>query len=283
MSTLGALLRQTEARLAKAGIPDARLEAELLWTTALNTDRTHLYAMLRDTPGPAAAEAARQLIVRRLDREPVFYIMGHREFHGHDLLVSPGVLIPRQDTETLVDEALRLLAALGAPNPIVADVGCGSGAIAIAIAAAVPGATVHAIDVSDAALALTARNADRLGLGGRVWVVRGDLLQPLPEPADVIAANLPYVMSGEIPTLEPEVSRYEPRIALDGGETGMVFIERLLREAPGRLRPRGTIVLEMDPRQIEAASRTAREAFPGAAVRPVRDMARRERVLVIET
>jgi len=283
VSTLGALLRQTEARLAKAGIPDARLEAELLWTTALNTDRTHLYAMLRDTPGPAAAEAARQLIVRRLDREPVFYIMGHREFHGHDLLVSPGVLIPRQDTETLVDEALRLLAALGAPNPIVADVGCGSGAIAIAIAAAVPGATVHAIDVSDAALALTARNADRLGLGGRVWVVRGDLLQPLPEPADVIAANLPYVMSGEIPTLEPEVSRYEPRIALDGGETGMVFIERLLREAPGRLRPRGTIVLEMDPRQIEAASRTAREAFPGAAVRPVRDMARRERVLVIET
>ncbi|MCI0821497.1 MAG: peptide chain release factor N(5)-glutamine methyltransferase [Chloroflexi bacterium] len=283
MSTLGVRLDDTARRLAAVGIDDPRLEADVLWMKALDIDRAQLYARLHDDPAEAHATAAEALTARRLRREPLAYVTGTREFYGIDLTIRPGVLVPRPDTETLVDEAISVLAHRAEPAPVIADIGCGSGAIALALAASVADATVHAVDRSPAAVALTRANAERHGLGERVRVYLGDLTAPLPEPVDLIAANLPYVRSDELPTLEPEVSVFEPAEALDGGADGLDLVRRLLREAPARLKPGAAVLLELDPRQFDEAAAFAAEAMPDARARSVRDLAGRERVLVIET
>ncbi len=283
MSTLGALLDDTARRLAGAGIDDPRLEADVLWMTALEIDRAQLYARLRDVPAGAHAAAAEALTARRVQREPLAYVTGTREFYGIDLTIRPGVLVPRPDTETLVAEAISILSRRTAPASVAADVGCGSGAIAVALAASLPGLVVHAVDQSPSAVALTRTNADRHGLGARVRVHHGDLAAPLPEPVDLIAANLPYVRSGELPALEPEVSMFEPAEALDGGKDGLDLVRRLLLEAPAHLRPGAAVLLELDPRQFSSARAFAAEAMPAAHARSVRDLAGRERVLVLET
>ena len=283
MSTLGVRLDDTARRLAAVGIDDPRLEADVLWMKALDIDRAQLYARLHDDPAEAHATAAEALTARRLRREPLAYVTGTREFYGIDLTIRPGVLVPRPDTETLVDEAISVLAHRAEPAPVIADIGCGSGAIALALAASVADATVHAVDRSPAAVGLTRANAERHGLGERVRVYLGDLTAPLPEPVDLIAANLPYVRSDELPTLEPEVSVFEPAEALDGGADGLDLVRRLLREAPARLKPGAAVLLELDPRQFDEAAAFAAEAMPDARARSVRDLAGRERVLVLET
>lgn len=279
--TLAHLMRRTARRLEAAGIGDARLEADLIWTTALGIDRAALYAAFRDTPSEEETDRAEALCERRLNREPVAYLMGTREFYGIPIAVGPGVLIPRPETETVVEETLRLVE--GEASPVLADVGCGSGAIAVALAVARPEAVVYALDVARRALELTALNAAKHGVSERVHVLESDLLAALPRTVHVVAANLPYVMSDEIPLLEPEVSRYEPREALDGGADGLVLIRRLLTEAGGRLLPGGSLVLEMDPRQTASAGDAAAAHFPGARIGAVRDLAGRERVLVVQT
>ena len=281
MPTIAHLVQRTARRLEAAGVGDARLEADLIWTTALGIDRAALYAAFRDTPSAEAAQRAEALCARRLNREPVAYLMGSREFYGLPIAVGPGVLIPRPETETVVEETLRLVA--DEASPVLADVGCGSGAIAVALAVARPDAVVYALDVAPRALELTTHNAASHGVGDRVRVTESDLLAAQPRPVHVIAANLPYVMSAEIPLLEPEVSRYEPREALDGGADGLALIRRLLAEAGGRLLPGGALVLEMDPRQIAAAGDAARERFPNARIHAAHDLAGRERVLIVET
>ncbi len=252
--------------------------------TALGVDRARLYAAFNAPPPPDAAERAGALLDRRLAHEPVAYLMGKREFYGVEIVVGPGVLIPRPDTETVVEETLRLVEGVDAP--CIADVGCGSGAIAVALAKSRSDAAVYALDIAPRALDLTALNASANGVGDRVQTLESDLLAALPRPAHAIAANLPYVRSAEIPTLDPEVRLFEPREALDGGEDGLSLIRRLLAEAVpanGKLRPGGAIVLEMDPRQIEAAARYAASRLPESTSRIVRDLAGRDRVLVVET
>lgn len=281
MSTLAHLVQKTARRFEAAGIGDARLEADLIWTTAMGIDRAALYAAFRDTPSAEEQQRAVELCERRLNREPVAYLMGTREFYGLPIAVGPGVLIPRPETETVVEETLRLVE--GEASPVLADVGCGSGAIAVALAFAHPDAVVYALDVAPRALELTAHNAEAHGVSERVHVLESDLLAALPRPVHVVAANLPYVMSDEIPLLEPEVSRYEPREALDGGADGLALIRRLLAEAGEHLPPGGALVMEMDPRQIAAAGDAAAICFPGARIRAARDLAGRERVLVVET
>ena len=283
MSTLGFRLQDTARRLAGAGIDDPRLEADVLWMTALAIDRAQLYARLHDAPPEAHAAAAEALTVRRLRREPLAYVTGTHEFYGIDLTIHAGVLVPRPETETLVAEAISVLARRAEPAAAAADIGCGSGAIAVALAASLPGVTVHAVDRSPSAVALTRANADRHGLSARVRVWRGDLLAPLPGPVDLNAANLPYVRSDELPTLDPEVSIFEPAEALDGGADGLDLVRRLLREAPARLKPGAIVLLELDPRQFGTARAFAAEAMPAADARSVRDLAGRERVLVLET
>lgn len=279
--TIGHLVQRTARRFEAAGVGDARLEADLIWTTALGIDRAALYAAFRDTPSAEEAHRAEALCERRLNREPVAYLMGTREFYGLSIAVGPGVLIPRPETETVVEETLRLVDEEA--SPVLADVGCGSGAVAVALAVARADAVVYALDVAARALELTAQNAADHGVSDRVHVLESDLLAGLPRPVHAVAANLPYVMSAEIPLLEPEVSRFEPREALDGGADGLTLIRRLLAEAGERLLPGGVLALEMDPRQTAAAGDAAAARFPGARIRTAQDLAGRERVLVVET
>ena len=278
---LGHLVRRTARQLETVGIGDARLEADLIWMTALDIDKASLYASFGDTPTAEQAGRADALVTRRLNREPVAYLMGKREFYGLAIAVGPGALVPRPETETVVEETLRLVEA--DDSPVLADVGCGSGAIAVALAVTQPTAVVYALDVAPRALELTSLNARSHGVSGRVRVLKSDLLSSLPEKVRVIAANLPYVMSAEIPLLEPEVRSFEPREALDGGDDGLLLIRRLLAEAGDHLLPGGAIVMEMDPRQIAAVIAMALERFQGARIRSVRDLAGRERVVVVET
>ena len=279
--TLSTLVRKTARRLEAAGVGDARLEADLIWTTALGVDRAALYAAFSETPHPDAELRAESLCERRLNREPLAYLTGEREFYCIRIAVGPGVLIPRPETETVVEQTLRLAEDVAAPA--LADVGCGSGAIAVALAVARPDAVVYALDVAPRALELTARNAAAQGVSDRVRVIESDLLAGLPCSVNAIAANLPYVASAEIPLLEPEVSRFEPREALDGGEDGLDLVRRLLAESGERLLPGSALALEIDPRQAAAAQSAARACFPAARVRVKRDLAGRDRVLVAQT
>jgi release factor glutamine methyltransferase len=199
-----------------------------------------------------------------------------------DLVVDPRVLIPRPETEVLVEEALRMGRQIEGPLRI-ADVGAGSGAIAVALACKLPEATVYALDASAAALEITATNAQRHGVSRRVRCLQGHLLAPLPEPAHLITANLPYVAAGEWETLAPEIREYEPRDALVGGEDGLELIRALLETAGPHLEAGGRMLLEIGASQGAQAMAAASEHFPGAQIALRQDYAGLDRVLVVTT
>ena len=278
-------------RLRAAGIDDANFEAELLLRHALGLSRAALLTRLAeahdvDDAGVAAFEA---LLTRRLSREPSAYILGRREFYHFDLEVTPAVLIPRPETETVVEEAIRMARRLRADATrasdeglVIADIGTGSGAIALTLARALPHATVFATDVSTEALDVAQRNAKRHALE-RIVFLHGDLLAPLSERIDVLVANLPYVTTSDLAAAQPEVRDYEPPQALHGGEDGLDLIRRLLAEAHANLRQGGVLVLEIGAGQAEAASAAAQAAFPGAQVSLVEDLAGWPRVLIVQT
>jgi len=279
------LLRTARSALREAGVPEADLEGELLLAYALGTDRAGLWARLREPAPPGVEERLSPLLRRRCAREPLAYILGVREFFGLPVEVGPGVLVPRQETESLVEAVLTWARARspGGRGLALADVGTGSGCIALALAVHLPGARLYATDASPTALAWARRNLRRHGLEERVGLLRGDLLAPLPEAVDAVVANLPYIPTGRLPSLPPEVRDHEPRQALDGGPDGLEAYRRLLAQAPGRLRPGGALFLEADPEGMDALEGLARQAFPGARVRRLRDLAGRERVLAVET
>jgi release factor glutamine methyltransferase len=271
--------------LRAAGIDDARIEAEVLLQHVLGWSKAQLLARLHDPLSSDDLEAYQRLVQRRVSREPAAYIVGHREFYGLDLLVTPDVLIPRPETELVVTEAL---ARARARHPQggrlrLADVGTGSGAIAVALATHLPESTVYAIDLSPAALSVAAANAARLGVAERVHLLHGDLLRPLPVPVDLIAANLPYVSRRERETLQAEVREHEPALALFAGETGLEVITRFLALAPDALRPHGSIILEVGYGQAEPVAALARRHFPAATVASVKDLAGIDRVITIDT
>jgi release factor glutamine methyltransferase len=224
-------------------------------------------------------------MTRRLRHEPLAYITGHKEFYGLDLLCSPAALIPRPETELLVELALNRVRGRGSrvETFTIVDVGTGSGAIAIAVAAHAPEARVIAIDTSRAALELAAANAERHGVGDRVSFVQGSLLTPLRTPADVIVANLPYVADDVYASLAPEIRAHEPPEALRAGERGTELIESLLAQAPTLLRPGGLLLAEHAWDQGESLRHAARVAFPQARIETKRDLAGLERVLVVQT
>jgi release factor glutamine methyltransferase len=285
VSTLAHLLRGATQELQAAGIEDASLEAEVLLRHTLRLDRARLYARLQEGLSTADEAAFRSLLARRLAHEPTAYIVEHREFYGLDFEMAPAALIPRPETELLVDESLARLRERPGPGdgPLVVDVGTGSGAIAVALAVHLPLATLLAVDLSREALSLAARNARRHGVEGRVSLLQTDLLAPLALPADVIVANLPYVRTADWEALPPEIREHEPRLALDGGPEGLREIGRLLEQAPPCLAPGGSLLVEVGPPQAAPALEMARRCFPDACARVLPDGAGLERVLAVDT
>jgi release factor glutamine methyltransferase len=264
------------------GVDSPRLDAELLLAHVLGANRAAVLARPERKLTPKELTSFRYLVARRAAREPLAYIVGHREFFGLEFNVDPRVLIPRPETELLVEHALNLARQMPAPIQ-VADVGAGSGAIAVALAVHLPQATIYALDDSAGALAVTAVNARRHGVVDRVHCLQGDLLSPLPGPVDLIAANPPYVSTGEWQDLIPEIRNYEPRTALDGGPDGLSLIRRLLATAGASLRPGGALLLEIGAEQGQAVTALARESLPQAGVQLVLDYAGLDRLVVART
>jgi len=256
-SRVGAAVRHASARLAEAGIPAPLLEADLLVGAACGVSRAWLRAHTTE-PLPAAAAARLEAsLARRAAREPLQYILGEQEFRSMRFAVDTRVLIPRPETELLVEEALRHAPAAACR---IADIGTGSGCVAIALAAERRDAVVVATDRSAAALDVARRNAATLLPGHSLRFVHGDLLAPLASepPFDLIVSNPPYIATLELPGLPPEVNAHEPIVALVAGETGLEVIAALLDDAPRRLVPGGWLLLEIGAGQWpEVRSRLA--------------------------
>lgn len=277
-----ALQRGTVA-LRAAGIESPEFESDLLLRHALRQNRAYLYAHLPEALTPEQERTFFQVLRCRLQHRPTAYITGVREFYGLELYVAPGVLIPRPETELLVDESIRLLRGRLATGvaPVFVDVGTGSGAIALAVASHLPQAVCIGIDRSPAALAVAQFNAKRPRLAGRVEFVQGDLLRPLRAPADVIAANLPYIPTAAWAALPPEIRDHEPREALDGGSDGLDVVRSLILAAPSHLRRGGALLLEIGAGQAEDVLHLLADAFPAGRRYSLRDLAGIERAVAV--
>ncbi len=241
------ILDDAARSLAAAGIKSARLDAQILLAEAAQVDRARVLAGAIDYSAPVRARFE-SMLARRIAREPIAYILGRREFYSLEFEVNPDVLIPRPQTEAVVDMALEFIA--GVSDACVLDICTGPGTIAIALAANAPHAAIVATDVSEAALATARRNAERNGVAERIEFVRSDLFARVDSgPAlgqfDLIVSNPPYVVSGDIGSLEPDVRNFEPRGALDGGPDGLDFFRRIGAAAKSHLRPEGLLVLEV--------------------------------------
>lgn len=248
MRQLGEVLRLSAGYLSEHGSATPRLDAELLIGHALGLPRIELYTNFDRPLDEPELAACRALLERRGRREPVAYILGRWGFHGLDLAVDGRVLVPRPETEVLVERCLALLDGREAPR--VVDVGTGSGAIALAIKAARPDAAVIATDVSADALEVARVNAAALGL--EVELAETDLLAGVEGPFAVVASNPPYIREGEVTALEPEVAEYEPRLATVAGPSGTEVLERLVAAAPDALEPGGWLVVECGAGQAQA-------------------------------
>lgn len=251
------LLVWTTRYFADRGMQESRLEAEILLAHVLHKNRVYLYANYEEPVNSHERQIYREYIKRRLEGEPVAYITGKKEFMSLLFQVTPDVLIPRPDTELLVETALSLVQQEDVCR--ICDVGTGSGAVAVSLAYYAPGTTMLAIDISAAALDIARANADLHNV--QVYFYSGDLLQPVSdqEPLDMIVANLPYLTQTQLEQADRGVRDYEPRLALLAEGDGLDTYRRLLPQARRLLRPGGYILWEMDPDQTEAAKNLVRD------------------------
>lgn len=261
-TTIGRALISARERLDEAGSPTASLDAQVILAYVLGVDRSWLFAHHEYTLSAEQANAYTELIARRIHHEPVAYLIGRKEFYGLDFQVDRRVLIPRPETELLVDAVLDFVTDRAARSMVVADVGTGSGAIALAVAANAPHTQLYAIDLSQDALAVAQANVTQLDARQQVRLLHGDLVTPLPEAVDVIVANLPYISSVVYPKLDADVRDYEPKLALEAGPEGLDAIARLLQQAPRYLRPEGAIFLEISYDQGAAVLVLAKSLLP---------------------
>ena len=210
-----------------------------------------IYTQTEQTLSQEQERSLHELIERRLRQEPTAYIVNQREFYGIDFYVDSRVLIPRPETELLVDTALEFLKnSTCLPSPIlIADIGTGCGAIAISLTLNLPQSKIYATDVSYSALEVARLNCEHHKVTRQVTLLQGNLLEPVPEPVDLIVANLPYVRNSELENLSPEITRFEPRTAIDGGKNGLKCIRQLLEQAEEKTSPRGCLLLEIGQNQ----------------------------------
>ena len=280
--TVKAALDWTRAYLAEKSDEHPRRSAEWLLSAATGLSRVELYAYHDRPLSPDERATLREAVKRRAAGEPLQYVTGEVAFRHLVLRVRPGVLIPRPETEVLVDAVLATVdAAIEARgSALVVDLCTGSGCVALAIAGERPGATVLATDLSGAAIEIATGNAERLGLAERVTAVEGDLFAPLPAEyrglVDVVVANPPYVPSPDLPTLPAEVMGFEPALALDGGQDGLDVYRRILDGAREWLAPGGLLGVELDERMVRTAAGEAEEWYED--VRVVADLAGRDMI-----
>ena len=273
-TTIGEVLRQAIAQLQGVSATP-RQDAQSILGQVLNQPREYLIAHAEDVVSNLQLHTFEKLLALRRNGMPLAYIIGRRAFYDRDFAINPHVLIPRPETEHIVEAALDWAKGHG-PIRLV-DVGTGSGVIALTLAAKLPTAQIYATDVSSAALLVACENAANLT---NVRFVQGDLLAPLRGPFDVICANLPYIATGEMNILD--VARFEPHVALDGGPDGLVLIRRLLEQAPSRLATPGLLLLEMGADQGPAVLALAQTTFPEASARIIKDYAGLDRVVWID-
>jgi len=285
-TTVSAALQDAARRLDAARIDAPRIVAEALLAHVLGLVRAQLLAR-PETPLPPDQLSRYQVLVERCTSgEPLAYVIGHREFYALDFVVDPRVLIPRPETELLVETAIRIAGARPAIREgeyIIADVGTGSGAIAVALAVHLPFVRVVATDISPDAIAVASQNAHRHGVTERITFKVGNLLESIEPPVDLLAANLPYVRTEEWKHLARPIRDHEPAIALDGGPDGMHVVSRLLHDAPNVMRSGGSILVEIGAPQGIAAAELARDSFPDADISVATDPAGLDRLLVVRT
>jgi release factor glutamine methyltransferase len=285
--TVMEVVRLSTGYLQGRGSGSPRLDAELLAATALGVRRLDLYLQFDRPLDETQLSAIRELVRRRGDGEPVAYITGEREFYGRPFSVSAAVLIPRPETETLVDLALKRIRAVSQVGRVlrIADLGTGSGCVALTLAAEIPAATLVGTDLSEAALAVAAANARRHGFAGRVELVAGSWADPLRgREFDVVVSNPPYIPSAELAALAGDVRDHEPALALDGGEDGLDAYRALLPSLAAILAPGGWAAVEIDIRAAASVSTLARDALgPGLRIVGHDDLSGRPRVLSFES
>lgn len=283
MVTIRQAVASATEELARAGVPEPRLTAMMLLAEILRKDRIYILTRPEEVLAEEALHRFRDAVARRARGEPLQYITGHQEFYGLDFLVTPDVLIPRPETELIVE---HVLVRNRASRPLIIDVGTGSGCIAIALAVHLPTAHLLALDISESALAVARRNAERHGVAERIEFLQSDLFSALHQQkrlvqADFIVANLPYIAEHEAATLPREVREYEPAVALLAGKDPLEFHRRLLRESPRFLAPGGFLICEMgygQYRQIQAII----DASTWRVVEAAKDLQGIERTLVLE-
>lgn len=251
--TVARLLEWTTGHFKTKGIESPRLEAEILLAAALGIRRIELYVRHDQIVDEAGRGRFRDMVKRRQEGAPTAHVVGKKEFYSLDFAVSPATLIPRPDTELLVDEAIRL--AKGKESPVILDIGTGTGCVPAALASRLPKARLIAVDISPQALSVARENAKRLGFADRIEFLEGDLFAPVGHrKADLILSNPPYIPTADLETLEPSVRDHEPRLALDGGPDGLRVIDRLANDAKAVLAPGGRMLLEFGAGQKEAVA-----------------------------
>ncbi len=285
MTTIARLITDATVRIRNNGSASPRLDAEVLFRNVAGLDRTALFLALRDEARDVHIARFHDLVERRIAGQPVAYLIGQREFMGMPFAVTPDVLVPRPETELLVEWALARLGTLGVDPVNVVDVGAGSGALSLSIAALGPAnVRMLAIEPSPGAREVVERNATELltdDQRSRFTIADGDLLSDHPGPFGMVLANLPYLTPEQLAGNADLAA--EPRLALDGGADGLDLIRRLIAQLPGRLTGTCAVGLEIDPSQFGTVATLLREAIPDAAVSIIRDLAGHDRHVVAVT
>lgn len=277
--TIGAILKWTGQYFNDKGVDNPRLDAEVLLSHILGKDRLYLYVHFDQPLNKAELAAFREAVKKRVMHLPVAYITGHKEFMGLDLAINARVLIPRPDTEILVETALHYLK--GADKPDIVDLGAGSGAIIVSMLVKIPAAAGVAVDISAEALTVVQANAVKHQVSERLTIKQGDLFAPVAgQVFDAILSNPPYIPDRDIAVLAPEVQR-EPRLALAGGKDGLDFYRRIVDKGPAYLKPGGFVALEVGIDQAQAVAAMAEQSDCLKVDRIVKDYAGIDRVVVL--